>query len=126
MKKVINSPLAPAPIGAYNQAIEVGNMLFVSGQIPYCQQTETMVLTNIEDQTKQVMQNLQYILQEAGYTFANVVKATIFIKDMNQFATINSIYGTYFDQENAPARECVEVARLPKDVEVEISVIAAK
>lgn len=126
MKKVINSPLAPAPIGAYNQAVEVGNMLFVSGQIPYCQQTETMVLTNIEDQTKQVMQNLQYILQEAGYTFANVVKATIFIKDMNQFATINSIYGTYFDQENAPARECVEVARLPKDVEVEISVIAAK
>lgn len=123
-KLVIQSSNAPAAIGPYSQAIKAGNLLFVSGQIPLNPKTGNMVQENIEAETHQVMKNLQAILTEAGGTFANVVKATIFIKNMNDFAQINTVYASYFTG-TFPARETVEVARLPKDANVEISVIAA-
>lgn len=122
-KKIIVSDQAPAPIGPYSQAVKSGNMLFVSGQIPFDQITGEMINENITEETHQVMKNLEAILSEAGMTFKNVVKCSIFIKDMNQFATINEAYGQYF-KADPPARETVEVARLPKDVNVEISCIA--
>lgn len=122
-KKIIVSDQAPAPIGPYSQAVKAGNMLFVSGQIPFDQITGEMINENITEETHQVMKNLEAILSEAGMTFKNVVKCSIFIKDMNQFATINEAYGQYF-KADPPARETVEVARLPKDVNVEISCIA--
>lgn len=122
-KKIIVSDQAPAPIGPYSQAVKAGNMLFVSGQIPFDQITGEMINENIIEETHQVMKNLEAILSEAGMTFRNVVKCSIFIKDMNQFATINEAYGQYF-KADPPARETVEVARLPKDVNVEISCIA--
>ena len=123
MKKVITSKNAPAPIGPYNQAIQAGNTLYVSGQIALDPHSGLMVNTNIEAETTQVMKNLQAILKEAGADFTKVVKCSIFVKDLNNFATINKIYGEYFPTE-APARETVEVARLPKDAQVEISCIA--
>nr|WP_297309800.1 RidA family protein [uncultured Flavobacterium sp.] len=126
MKKIINSTKAPAPIGPYNHSVAVGDLLFVSGQIPFNQETETLVTSGIEDETKQVMENLKFILTEAGFTFEQVVKATIFIRDMNNFGLINEVYAGYFNKETAPARECVQVERLPRDVNVEISVIAHK
>lgn len=122
-KKIIVSDQAPAPIGPYSQAVKAGNMLFVSGQIPFDQVTGEMINENITEETHQVMKNLEAILSEAGMGFNNVVKCSIFIKDMNQFATINEAYGQYF-KADPPARETVEVARLPKDVNVEISCIA--
>lgn len=122
-KKIIVSDQAPAPIGPYSQAVKAGNILFVSGQIPFDQVTGEMINENITEETHQVMKNLEAILSEAGMTFKNVVKCSIFIKDMNQFATINEAYGQYF-KTDPPARETVEVARLPKDVNVEISCIA--
>ncbi|VXD18265.1 RidA family protein [Marinoscillum sp. 108] len=123
MKTIINSPKAPAPIGPYSQAVLSNSVLYVSGQIPIDQATGQLVSTSIEDETRQVMKNLSYILEAAGATFANVLKCSIFIKDMGQFAQINAVYGEYFP-ENPPARETVEVSRLPKDVSVEISCIA--
>lgn len=126
MKKIINSSKAPAPIGPYNHSNQAGGFLFISGQIPYNQATQSLITTGIEDQTEQVMQNLSYILQEAGYTFNDVVKATIFIRNMDDFTTINSVYGSYFQSQNAPARECVQVERLPRDVNIEISMICYK
>jgi len=126
MKKIINSDKAPASIGPYNHSVAVGDLLFVSGQIPFNQATESLVTSGIQDETKQVMENLKFILTEAGFTFEEVVKATIFIRDMNNFSLINEIYGSYFNMETAPARECVQVERLPRDVNVEISVIAHK
>ncbi|WP_420388208.1 RidA family protein [Roseivirga sp.] len=122
-KKIIVSDQAPAPIGPYSQAVKAGNTLFVSGQIPFDQVTGEMINENITEETHQVMKNIEAILSEAGMGFANVVKCSIFIKDMNQFATINEAYGQYF-KTDPPARETVEVARLPKDVNVEISCIA--
>ncbi|GHE57046.1 MULTISPECIES: RidA family protein [Roseivirga] len=122
-KKIIISDQAPAPIGPYSQAVKAGNMLFVSGQIPFDQVTGEMINENITEETHQVMKNIEAILSQAGMTFKNVVKCSIFIKDMNQFATINEAYGQYF-KADPPARETVEVARLPKDVNVEISCIA--
>jgi 2-iminobutanoate/2-iminopropanoate deaminase len=122
-KKIIISDQAPAPIGPYSQAVKAGNMLFVSGQIPFDQVTGEMINENITEETHQVMKNIEAILSQAGMTFENVVKCSIFIKDMNQFATINEAYGQYF-KADPPARETVEVARLPKDVNVEISCIA--
>lgn len=122
-KKIIVSDQAPAPIGPYSQAVKAGSMLFVSGQIPFDQVTGEMINENITEETHQVMKNLEAILSEAGMGFKNVVKCSIFIKDMNQFATINEAYGQYF-KADPPARETVEVARLPKDVNVEISCIA--
>lgn len=124
MKKIINTDKAPLPIGPYNQAVQFGNMLFVSGQIALSSEGKILG-NNIEEETEIVMQNIGNILTEAGYNYGNIIKSSIFIKDMNQFALINGVYGEYFDGM-APARETVEVARLPKDANVEISIIAAK
>lgn len=125
MKKIINTTNAPAPIGPYNQAILSGNMLYTSGQIAINPKTGDLVLDDIETETKLVMENLKAILSEAGMTFENVLKSTIFISDMDNFGAINKVYATYFNEAFAPARETVEVARLPKSVNVEISVIAS-
>ena len=122
-KQIINTTNAPAPIGPYNQAVKAGGFLFVSGQIPINPQTNELVTSSIADETHQVMKNLQAILNEAKLSFANVVKTTIFLSDMNLFATVNEIYGSYFTSDY-PARETVAVKTLPKNVNVEISVIA--
>jgi 2-iminobutanoate/2-iminopropanoate deaminase len=126
MKKIINTSNAPAPIGPYNQAVLVGNTLYTSGQIAISPKTGELVLDTITDETKQVMENLKAVLKEANMTFENVFKTTIFISDMHNFSAINEVYGTYFNSDTAPARETVEVANLPKFVNVEISVIAIK
>ncbi len=126
MKKVITTPNAPAPIGPYNQEILTGNTLYISGQIPMDPATGKLIEGDIKKETAQSMENLKAILTEAGMTFENVVKSSIFVKDMHQFAAINEVYGAYFDAETAPARETVEVANLPKFVNVEISMIAIK
>ncbi|PNQ72985.1 reactive intermediate/imine deaminase [Hanstruepera neustonica] len=126
MKKIINTKHAPAPIGPYNQAILVGNTLYTSGQIAINPATGELVLDDIKTETQQVMENMQAVLNEANMTFDNVVKSSIFISDMNNFAQINEVYATYFDSNSAPARETVEVANLPKFVNVEISMIAIK
>lgn len=124
MKKIIKTTDAPAPIGPYNQAVLSGNTLYISGQIAINPVTNELDLSSIEDETEQVMRNLKAILNEAGMTFENVVKSSIFISDMNNFAAINKVYGKYFEEATAPARETVEVANLPKFVNVEISMIA--
>lgn len=124
MKKIIITDKAPAPIGPYNQAVLVGNTLYVSGQIALNPATMELVLDDIETETKQVMENMKAVLEAAEMTFENVVKTTIFIMDMNDFTKINSVYGSYFDEKTAPARETVQVAGLPKGVNVEISMIA--
>ncbi|TXE06000.1 RidA family protein [Gelidibacter salicanalis] len=126
MKKIINTPHAPAPIGPYNQAVLTGNTLYTSGQIAFDPTTNELVLDTIASETKQVMENLKAVLQAADMTFENVIKSSIFISDMNNFGQINDVYGTYFNSETAPARETVEVANLPKFVNVEISMIAVK
>ena len=113
-KTIVTSTQAPAPIGPYSQAVKAGNTLYLSGQIPFDQLTGEMINENITEETHQVMKNIEAVLSEAGMTFDQVVKCSIFIKDMNQFATINEAYGMYF-KENPPARETVEVARMPKD-----------
>ena len=125
MKKVILSSKAPAPIGPYSQAIEANGTLYVSGQIPIEPATGEVVAGGIEPQAKQVMQSLKAILEEAGYTFDQVVKTTILLDDLGNFAKVNEIYGSYFG-EGAPARETYQVAKLPKGVAVEISCIAVK
>lgn len=124
-KKIINTKNAPAPIGPYNQAVMVGGTLYISGQVCIDPQTGNLKNRDIQDETHQVMQNLKTILAEAGMTFDNVVKTTIFITDMNQFSEINEIYGKYFNGD-FPARETVQVSALPKFVNVEISMIAAQ
>ncbi|MCR9265829.1 MAG: RidA family protein [Flavobacteriaceae bacterium] len=126
MKKIINTPKAPAPIGPYNQAVLIKDTLYISGQIPIDPTTGKLVEGDIKKETKQSMENLKAILEEAGLSFDHVVKTSIFIKDMHQFSEINEVYGTYFDADTAPARETVEVANLPKFVNVEISMIAIK
>ncbi len=126
MKKIITTSKAPAPIGPYNQAVLTNNMLFTSGQIAFNPETGKLVLDNISIETKQVMENLNAVLTEAEMTFENVVKTSIFIADMNDFAKINEVYGSYFNENTAPARETVQVACLPKNVNVEISMIAVK
>lgn len=123
LKTIINSQNAPAPIGPYNQAVKAGNTLYVSGQIALNPQNGEIQNKSIEEETHQVMKNLEAILKEAGVGFSNVVKCSIFVKDLNNFAAINGVYGSYFVSE-APARETVEVSRLPKDANVEISCIA--
>lgn len=122
---IINSTNAPAPIGPYSQAILAQGVLYVSGQIALDPQSGNLVGADIEGETHQVMKNLQAILQQAGFSFEDVVKCSIFVKDLSNFNRINSVYGSYFSQQ-APARETVEVSRLPKDVNVEISCIAVK
>ncbi len=124
-KKIINSDKAPEPIGPYSQAVQMGNMLFVSGQIAIQRSTGNLILSTIEEETTQVMENLSLILTEAKMDFTNVAKCSIFLADMNDFPKVNTVYGKYF-QLDPPARETVEVKRLPKDVNVEISCIAVK
>ena len=124
MKKVIFTEKAPAPIGPYNQAVLSGNTLYTSGQIAINPADGSLVTNTIEAETTQVMENLKAVLEAAGMTFENVVKSTIFIMNMNDFGAINGIYGAYFNEKTAPARETVQVACLPKNVNVEISVIA--
>ncbi|CAL2092890.1 RidA family protein [Tenacibaculum sp. 190524A05c] len=126
MKKIINTSKAPAPIGPYNQAVLSGNTLYTSGQIAINPETGELVLDDIKTETKQVMENIKAVLDAGGMTFENVIKTSIFISDMNNFSQINEVYGSYFNDENAPARETVEVANLPKFVNVEISMIAVK
>ena len=123
-KQIIITENAPAPIGPYNQAVLKGNTLYISGQIALNPETMELVLDTIELETNQVMINLKAILEAAGMNFENVVKSTIFIMNMGDFATINSVYGTYFDEKTAPARETVQVTCLPKNVNIEISMIA--
>jgi 2-iminobutanoate/2-iminopropanoate deaminase len=117
---------APAPIGPYNQAVLSGNTLYTSGQIALDPETMELVLDDIKTETKQVMENMKAVLEAADMTFNNVIKASIFISDMNTFSQINEVYGSYFNEATAPARETVEVANLPKFVNVEISMIAVK
>jgi 2-iminobutanoate/2-iminopropanoate deaminase len=126
MKKIIFTDKAPAPIGPYSQAVLVGNTLYTSGQIALDPASMELVMETIEVETTQVMNNMKAVLEAADMDFSNVVKSTIFISDMNDFTRINSIYASYFDEESAPARETVQVAKLPKNVNVEISMIAIK
>lgn len=126
MKEIINSNNAPNPVGPYNQAILAGNTLYVSGQIPINPETGELVSSSIEDETHQVIKNLIAILEKAGMNLENVVKCSVFVSDMNQYAAINSVYAEYFRESTAPARELVEVANLPKFVNIEISLIAVK
>ncbi|MGC4101538.1 RidA family protein [Ferruginibacter sp.] len=123
-KKIINTTNAPAPIGPYNQAVQTGNLLFISGQVALIPGTNDLAMASIAEETHQVMKNLQAILTEASADFSNVVKTTIFLSDMNLFAQVNEIYGQYFSSD-FPARETVAVKTLPKNVNVEISMIAA-
>ncbi|MBK8363729.1 MAG: RidA family protein [Bacteroidetes bacterium] len=125
MKRIIKTSNAPAPIGPYNQAVEVNNTLYVSGQIAINPADGTLVMLNILREATQVLENISAILKEAGYSFSDVVKTTIFLSDMNNFSAVNDVYANYFT-DNFPARETVEVAGLPKNVNVEISVIAVK
>ena len=125
MKKIITPKKSSAPIGPYSPAVLAGNMLFVSGQVGKNPETGELMLADIKTETKQVMENLKAILTEAGMEFSNVVKTTIFLADMNDFASVNEVYGSYFTSD-FPARETVQVAKLPLNVNVEISVIAMK
>ena len=124
MKKIILAEKAPAPIGPYSQAVAVNGILFVSGQIAIDAATGELVMSDIESETHQVLMNVGYVLAKAGLSFDNVVKSSVFVKDMNMFGRINAVYAEYFKGENPPARELVEVANLPKFVNIEISVIA--
>lgn len=125
MKKIIHTDKAPAPIGPYNQAVQFGNMLYTSGQIAINPATGALETEDIKVETTLVMQNLKAVLDAAGMTFEHVIKSSIFVSDMHNFAAINEVYGSYFNEATAPARETVEVANLPKFVNVEISVIAS-
>lgn len=126
MKTIITTNKAPQPIGPYNQAVLVGNTLYTSGQIALHPESGELVIDSIEVETTQVMKNLKAVLEAANMTFENVIKTSIFISDMHTFSAINSVYAQYFDEATAPARETVEVANLPKFVNVEISMIAVK
>jgi|SRR6185312_13520411 len=125
MKTVINTSHAPAPIGPYSQAVIAGNLVFVSGQIAMDQASGELIINNIEAETKQVMENIAAILKQGGIDFSAVVKTTIFLKDMQDFAKVNEVYGAYFKNQ-FPARETIQVAGLPRNVNVEISVTAIK
>ena len=123
-KQIIQTDNAPAPIGPYNQAVKVKDTLYLSGQIPLVPQSMTLVEGDLKKETQQVMENLEAVLAAANMTFENVVKTSIFLDNMENFATVNEVYGRYFDDKTAPARETVEVSKLPKYVRVEISMIA--
>lgn len=125
MKKIIFSEHAPAPVGPYSQAVINGGTMYVSGQIPLDPGTGVLVTGSIEAETHQVMRNIGSILEAAGITFDHVLKCSVFVTDIQDFGRINAVYATYFDEANAPARELVQVAALPKGANVEISVIAA-
>lgn len=123
-REIINTLNAPAPIGPYNQAVKVGDTLYVSGQIPLIAKTMELFKGSIKEETELVMKNLAAILEAAGMNFENVVKTTIFLDDMDNFGEVNEMYGRYFDNYTAPARETVAVKTLPKSVRIEISMIA--
>ena len=125
-KTIITTDNAPAPIGPYNQAVLVNDTLYLSGQIPLVPSTMELVEGDLTAETKQVMENLEAVLAAAEMNFEHVVKSSIFLNDMNNFATVNEVYGRYFDEKTAPARETVEVANLPKFVRVEISMVAVR
>ena len=125
MNQILSTKNAPAAIGPYSQGVQAGNMVFVSGQLPIVPETGALLEENIGEQTKQCLCNVAAILAEAGCTLKDVVKTTIFLKDMNDFAEVNAAYGTFFTQE-PPARACVQVAKLPKDADTEIEVIAVR
>jgi 2-iminobutanoate/2-iminopropanoate deaminase len=125
MKKTIITSNAPKPIGPYSQAVLIGNTLYVSGNIAINPETGNLDTADIKTETNRIMQNIKAILNQANMDFSDIVKTTIFLKDMNDFASVNEVYGSYF-QSDFPARETVQVSRLPKDVNVEISVIAFK
>ena len=124
MKKIYNTSNAPSPLGPYNQAVMAGNMFFTSGQIAINSKSGELVINNVKDETKQVMENLKVVLNTANLDFTNVVKTSIFITSMNDFNDINDVYGSYFEKGQEPARETLEVAKLPAGVNVEISMIA--
>ena len=126
MNQVVNSPKAPAPIGPYNQSVLAGDTLYISGQIAIDAATGELVNGNIEEETTQVLENLKSIVEHAGMTMDDVVKCSVFVSDMHKYADINKVYAEYFPKANAPARELVEVANLPKFVNVEISAIAVR
>ena len=126
MKKIIETKNAPAPLGPYSQAVLINNTLYTSGQVAINPETGNLITGNISDETQQVMNNLKAVLTTAKMDFSNVIKTTIFITDMNDFTAINSVYGSYFDEATAPARETVQVVKLPKNVNIEISMIAIK
>jgi len=126
MKSIFKTDKAPAPIGPYNQAVAYGNLLFVSGQIAINPANGDLVTESIEAEAHQVLKNVGAILKEAGLGYEHVLKASVFVKDMNEFSRINNVYAQYFKEDTAPARELVEVANLPRFVNLEISVIAAK
>jgi 2-iminobutanoate/2-iminopropanoate deaminase len=126
MKKIIHSSQAPAPIGPYNQAILAGNMLYTSGQIALNPVSMELVLDSIEAETKQVMDNLVAVLAAAEMSLEQVVKSTIYLTDMNDFARVNEVYASYFNEETAPARETVQVVALPKQVHIEIAMVAIR
>ena len=125
-KTIITTDNAPAPIGPYNQAVLIYDTLYLSGQIPLVPGTMELIEGDLTAETKQVMENLKAVLEAAGMGFDDVVKSSIFLSDMNNFATVNEVYGRYFDEKTAPARETVEVANLPKFVRVEISMVAVR
>lgn len=125
-KTIIRTDKAPLPIGPYNQAVLAGNLLFVSGQIALTPDTGELVVNEIQAETNRVMENIARILEAAGLDFRHVVKSTIFLTEIGNFATVNKVYGEYFDEKTAPARETVQVSKLPKNANVEISVIAMK
>lgn len=123
-KKIINTSAAPSPVGPYNQSVKSGNTLYMSGQIAIDQNTGELVQESIEAETHQVMRNIGFVLEAAGMTYENIVKCSVFVSDMHMYSRINAVYAEYFDEASAPARELVEVANLPKFVNVEISCIA--
>ena len=125
MKRIINTPNAPAPIGPYSQGVVAGNFLYVSGQIALVPQTGELIIDNIENETHRVMKNIEGVLQAAGFAFSDIVKTSIFLSSMDYFVKVNEVYGSYF-KNDFPARETVAVAGLPKNVHVEISVTAYK
>tara|TARA_B100000424_G_C22924262_1_gene491705 strand:- start:734 stop:1114 length:381 start_codon:yes stop_codon:yes gene_type:complete len=124
MKKIITSKNAPSPIGPYNQAVIANGFMYISGQVGMNPKTGKIIKDSISEETEQVMKNLSSILNEASISFENVVKTTIFLSDMNDFSLVNEVYGKYFDEDTAPARETVQVSKLPLGVNVEISMIA--
>jgi 2-iminobutanoate/2-iminopropanoate deaminase len=126
MKKILNTEKAPAPVGPYNQSIMAGDTLYVSGQIAIHPPTGELIVDDIENESHQVMKNLGEILANAGMTYENIVKCSVFVTDMEMYGRINAVYASYFDESTAPARELVEVANLPKFVNVEISCVAVK
>ncbi len=123
-KTIIKTPRAPLPIGPYNQAVKTGNLIYASGQIPLEVGTNAVCAGGVTEQTRLVLTHVKAILEAAGSSLANVVKATVFLKDMNDFSQMNAVYAEFFDAAAAPARSTIEVARLPKDVRVEIEVVA--